>query len=433
MGAAGPVIIFVMGSIGAGLIGAWTFLYASHCLLVVVEQTAAGIRRVRWPDEPFLDWCGRGFYMLVILAISFVPSIILGTLIGGGFSSKLWIIPATIAMLWVIFPIILLSIMAAESLTGVVNPDLWGRLLYHFLPLFIFYVASALLVAAAGISLYMALSGPNIPLVFLSPWILSAALLIYGRLLGRVAWAVGHREPEFRRKAEKDEVKVDPNYRSQAVDPWAMPPNEEDELDELDDGDIDREEPAEEDEFASKKEPYSFQNDDDAADFLVNGKDSRNNIFEFEDSEAPLPLTVPIEGNSTTLPPDMSEFQKKTDRKSANKYGGQHSRRDDDWEDEEDELEYDDDDHEKEDWDDDDHGPHDDDDHEEHPQSQKKNKPMRRPKPKRHPVPMMFIGVYEFPWYPTSLGAWISLSILFTVLSLFAIMIAWAYQSSGLG
>ena len=56
MAAAGPTILFMILLLAQILIGIYVAAYASHCLLTVVQDTAAGNDEVIWPDEPYYDW-----------------------------------------------------------------------------------------------------------------------------------------------------------------------------------------------------------------------------------------------------------------------------------------------------------------------------------------------------------------------------------------
>src|SRR5438270_764422 len=49
-------MLFLFLLAGSALVGAFVLAYAAHCVVVVVEGTAAGHDRVVWPDEPLADW-----------------------------------------------------------------------------------------------------------------------------------------------------------------------------------------------------------------------------------------------------------------------------------------------------------------------------------------------------------------------------------------
>src|SRR5437763_889927 len=71
-------VIFLVGSV---IVGTYVLAYAAHCLLTVVEQTAAGADEVSWPDEPTADWLSRAVYLSALLAIWLAPAGILARLL----------------------------------------------------------------------------------------------------------------------------------------------------------------------------------------------------------------------------------------------------------------------------------------------------------------------------------------------------------------
>ncbi len=47
--------------------------YSMHCLLVVVQETAAGNDEVTWPAEPFQDSLGGAFHLVAVVLIGLAP------------------------------------------------------------------------------------------------------------------------------------------------------------------------------------------------------------------------------------------------------------------------------------------------------------------------------------------------------------------------
>ena len=59
---------------GFAIIASLYLAYAAHCLLVVIEGTAAGTDQVVWPDEPVADWVARAAYVGGLAALWLVPA-----------------------------------------------------------------------------------------------------------------------------------------------------------------------------------------------------------------------------------------------------------------------------------------------------------------------------------------------------------------------
>ena len=59
VGNAGTAIMFACFLVGSLMVGLCVFAYVSHCLLVVLETTAAGADEVAWPDDTYVVWMGE--------------------------------------------------------------------------------------------------------------------------------------------------------------------------------------------------------------------------------------------------------------------------------------------------------------------------------------------------------------------------------------
>src|SRR6516162_9904358 len=67
-------MIFVSLLAAAVLVGLLTYIYAAHCFLTTVQQTAAGNDRIRWPNEPLYDKLPRALYLACLIAIWIAPA-----------------------------------------------------------------------------------------------------------------------------------------------------------------------------------------------------------------------------------------------------------------------------------------------------------------------------------------------------------------------
>jgi hypothetical protein len=206
------VLITVMGMIyevREGLVGSfmaliipaavitsfWTGTYASGCFLALVEETAAGNHDISWPEGAnIIDGLGKFIYLSWLSACCCIPG--LGFWVLG--DSLWWVFPA---LSWVAcFPLLLFSSLAAHTRWVLLDwRVLWG-LLRKPQALFLVYaplVVSLAICAGLGAWIFFR------PSFLQAAWVglvWSAALIIYGRALGRAGWIITH---EGRKRAPK--------------------------------------------------------------------------------------------------------------------------------------------------------------------------------------------------------------------------------------
>ena len=112
MAAAGPVIVFMFLLVGTVIVSTYVLAYAAYCFLVVVQDTAAGIDEVIWPNEPVQDWLGEAVYLLALIAIWLAPAGILARALREDLlpeDGPLRLLVLAGPGLWLYFPIGLLS------------------------------------------------------------------------------------------------------------------------------------------------------------------------------------------------------------------------------------------------------------------------------------------------------------------------------------
>ena len=159
IGAAGNLIIFFSLFIVLVLVGLLVGSYAAYSFLLTLSNTAAGNDEVLWPGEPITDWLFKVWYLGWLLAPWAVPaSLVLGL-------TQLPV-PLTAlcltALLWLIFPVTLLSSLSAHSQFVVLRPTIIRWLLKHFGATLCFYASSGLVVlicAALGYAAVFGLGG----------------------------------------------------------------------------------------------------------------------------------------------------------------------------------------------------------------------------------------------------------------------------------
>jgi len=226
--AAGQGIFFVLLLVAGVIVGTYVAAYAANCFLTVAEGTAAGDDAVKWPDEPFVDWLWKFIYFAWLVGVLLMPTLLMGRWLLAATTTGFTARAGTVAgagVLWLVFPISLLSSMSASSPWYVLSPALLPRLAKRLGSLVAFYLSSAAVLVAALGALYLLLVSQLIVLVPLAALILSGLWLIYARLFGRLAHLLRMTEAKDRPRAHakrgaKPAAKR-PRTRAKAVtDPW---------------------------------------------------------------------------------------------------------------------------------------------------------------------------------------------------------------------
>jgi hypothetical protein len=234
VGAFGNAILFVCFGVLLVIVGTYAVALATHCYLVVVQGTTAGIDRVEWPDEPIYDWILQALWLggLVVISLA-LASIANRILAAAGVPDPMrlrWFLLAGGA-LWLFFPFSLLSSLASSSRWFIVSPRVFVRLLRLFPSVVVFYVAAGLLLALLGPILYVGLLLPKTWLALpVASALGGAVLLIHARLVGRLAWLLDQldRKPAApKRKATTEGKRARPRRPAVVSDPWAVPPDDE--------------------------------------------------------------------------------------------------------------------------------------------------------------------------------------------------------------
>jgi hypothetical protein len=192
----------------------WTGTYASGCFLALVEETAAGNHDISWPEGAnIIDGLGKFLYLSWLSACCCIPGLCIP---GLGFwvlgpamqwSDSLWW--AYPALSWLVcFPLLLFSSLAAHARWVLLDWRVLGGLLRNPRALFLMYMPlGAALAICAGLGIWIFV----MPSFLQASWVglvWSAALIIYGRALGRAGWIITH---EGRKRAPRRQVERFPS------------------------------------------------------------------------------------------------------------------------------------------------------------------------------------------------------------------------------
>ena len=171
----------------------WAGMALPACL-IILEETAAGTDAIE-------DWPAFGSFLCVENAVALsglAYSAVIGHLIGQlprALGAPDWLgIPLGVFFL---FPIVLLSLLERDSLLNFFSPQIAGSLVSHWFTWLLFYVQSILLLAALLLVVVPASRVFGTPAALVAgPWF-TAILMVYFRLMGRLAWHVsGELVPE---------------------------------------------------------------------------------------------------------------------------------------------------------------------------------------------------------------------------------------------
>jgi hypothetical protein len=202
--------------------GLWC--YASHVFVSVTEETAAGNEVIVWDDGGFIECFREGILLGWLVGIWLVPA----SFVAGLATSNLDLAGrpyafALIAFLvfWLGFPLSLLSSMAAESRLAIFHPELFQRLARRGLDVIIFYILSGFIVAACvPLAPWLVTGNGYWPFLVAAP-LLALAVLLYARLMGRLACLA--RLTRIRRRKKKKKAKEKPKGGVAVSDPWDVP------------------------------------------------------------------------------------------------------------------------------------------------------------------------------------------------------------------
>lgn len=207
IGTAGNAILFLAATVATLFVGMFTMSYAAHSFLVVLEGTANGDDDLRWPDEPMFDWLWKPWYLLWMVAFWAVPVWLLvdGVLVRLLGMPAVGFYPALVGVIWLLFPISLFSALSAGHFAIVWRLTVVRRMAKNGAALLVVYLVTGAMVVGGMALAYFALLSVSWLLVVPAAFVGATVLLWYARLQGRLAWLVSHGtfEKEARQRKKK--------------------------------------------------------------------------------------------------------------------------------------------------------------------------------------------------------------------------------------
>lgn len=185
---------------------AWTLLLASACLVSVTRETAAGIDVVdQWPESDWREWLWEGLILLDVGLISGGVVYLVSQL----FERMPAIEPLLADMAGLVggalvLPMLLLSIFDNGTIFPPFSWPVFRSVLLRPHYWLLFHLETLLLLAGIVSLLWLGMQQTLYLRVFVGAPLAAAYVLIYARLLGRLAWHVG--ELDSRDTQEEDGV-----------------------------------------------------------------------------------------------------------------------------------------------------------------------------------------------------------------------------------
>jgi hypothetical protein len=204
IGGAGGVIGFLLLFVATIILSFYLFSYTGHCFLVVVEQTGEGNNEVVWPNDILLDWIWRGVPLAWVALVWLSPLGLALKLMNPDVLSKSPELALLLVglVLWLGFPIGVLSSMTSDSRWAAFRPSVCLRLSRHPGATLTFYAASAVVVAV-GLGVWIPALVWSSLFLPVAAFVGAGAVLLYARLLGRLAWIIRGEERKKRPRSDK--------------------------------------------------------------------------------------------------------------------------------------------------------------------------------------------------------------------------------------
>jgi hypothetical protein len=197
-------IIFVPALVGSVIFGFVFALFAAHHYLTAVQSTGSGSRDVVWMSEPILDHFWKMFYLAWLIGLWLGPAYLIGRAATSGSDSAWLKLAIPLGVFWLCYPVSQLSSLSGSTIWLPLHPDVFGRLAQKPGAVLGFYLISGAVLAVFGVAFkWVFLTAGQFELLFIGAPILVASGLVYGRLIGRLAFALAFTKALLARRKRK--------------------------------------------------------------------------------------------------------------------------------------------------------------------------------------------------------------------------------------
>lgn len=220
-------VLFVPALVGAVVIGFIFLLYAAHYFLTVLESTGAGAREVTWISEPILDNCWKVWYLVWLVGLWFGPAYFLGRAMTIGTDLPVLRLVIALGVIWLSYPVSQLSSLSASTIWLPLVPDVVLRLIQKPGVTFGFYMFSAGVLGLFGLGFqWVFLTADEWHLLFIGAILLVVSILLYARLLGRLAFALRFTRGVIAKKTSKPKPRAKSKRSNEEVIPTIGQPED---------------------------------------------------------------------------------------------------------------------------------------------------------------------------------------------------------------
>lgn len=197
-------LIFVPALVGAAICAAVFLTFAAHYYLTVLESTAAGSKQITWFGESITDAFWKPFYLAWLLCLWLGPAYVIGRSLAGSQSLPWLTLGVPVLVAWLLYPVSQLSSLCATSVWMPLHPQVFARLTQAPGTTLGFFALTLPVFALAGVAFRWSFqTAGEWHLLLIGLPLLVAALFLYARLLGRLAFALTFTRDVLKRKKKK--------------------------------------------------------------------------------------------------------------------------------------------------------------------------------------------------------------------------------------
>ena len=222
-------VIFVPALAGSVIFGFVFALFAANYYLNVLQSTGSGARQIVWTGEPILDGFWKVFYLGWMVVFWLGPAFVVARLFAAAGADSVWLrLGVPLAVFWVCYPVSQLSSLSGPTIWLPLHPGVFYRLSTRPGSYLGFMGLSGVALLGLGAGFHWAFFQPGLTWMVLGCLLFVASGLLYGRLLGRLAFVLAFTKPFVLRRKTKaedeptDEVPRPP--RELLGEPEAPPP-----------------------------------------------------------------------------------------------------------------------------------------------------------------------------------------------------------------
>ena len=204
VGDAGNAILFMVSFVGLVIWSLLYLLFASHYFLTTLTDSSAGHDEVQYPREGMFDWWWKPIFCVWVLAFWLIPvTVVLAPLAA---VSPLAFAIVWFAVLWIVYPMSLMSTLHTGNWFFFLHPVVLWRALRHWKALaYVHFIT--ILSGAVCVVLLIAAFAQNFWWAALAVFLIPTSILFYARNWGRFAWLSLNFVPR-KRKAVRDDSRV---------------------------------------------------------------------------------------------------------------------------------------------------------------------------------------------------------------------------------